>query len=146
MLSIHFIASYFVDAPTFLEPIRNVTIDHRGDGKLECRVDGTPYPTVKFMKDWRPVTESSRVKIVHEAPNYWSLSLENALSSDVGHYECVAENAAGKAVSSAKITVEGKFLETLLFTKLFAENHTKGFVELFFKGFLNVLNYFRSQK
>ncbi|XP_021352030.1 titin-like isoform X3 [Mizuhopecten yessoensis] len=94
------------DAPTFLEPLRNVVVDHRGCCKLECRVDGIPLPTVKFMRDWRPMTESSRVKIVHEAPDYWCLTLENAMSSDCGQYQCVAENASGKAVSSAKITVE----------------------------------------
>ncbi|XP_060079443.1 obscurin-like [Ylistrum balloti] len=94
------------DAPTFLEPLRNIVVDHRGSGKLECRVDGIPSPTVKFMKDWRPVTESSRVRIVNEAPDYWSLTIENVMSSDCGQYQCVAENVSGKAVSSAKITVE----------------------------------------
>ncbi|XP_033728113.1 LOW QUALITY PROTEIN: obscurin-like [Pecten maximus] len=99
------------DAPTFLEPLRNIVVDHRGCAKLECRVDGTPLPTVKFMRDWRPVTESSRVKIVHEAPDYWCLTIENTMSSDCGQYQCVAENVSGKAVSSAKITVEEKSAE-----------------------------------
>ncbi|XP_069107585.1 twitchin-like isoform X2 [Argopecten irradians] len=94
------------DAPIFLEPVRNIVVDHRGRAKLECRVDGIPSPTVKFMRDWRPVTESSRVKIVHEAPDYWCLTIDNVMSSDCGQYQCVAENVSGKAVSSAKITVE----------------------------------------
>lgn len=71
-------------------------------------MDGVPYPTVKFMKDWRPMAESTRTKVWNESPDYWALTVDGAIVMDSGLYQCVAENAAGKAYCSAKVTVQGK--------------------------------------
>jgi hypothetical protein len=60
------------------------------------------------MKDWRPVTESSRLKIHHTKPNQWSLHLSDVISLDGGLYTCVAENIAGKSMCSANLFVDGK--------------------------------------
>ncbi|ESP01587.1 hypothetical protein LOTGIDRAFT_139521, partial [Lottia gigantea] len=94
------------DPPTFIEPLKDLILVNRGTGKLECRVDGIPYPTIKFNKDWRPLTETSRVRIRHESPDYFSLTVDGALSMDAGQYTCVAENPAGKIFCSARIEVE----------------------------------------
>ncbi|XP_055959480.1 obscurin-like [Patella vulgata] len=94
------------DPPTFIEPLKDVVLLNRGTGKIECRVDGIPYPTIKFNKDWRPLTETSRVRIHHERPDYFSLTIDGALSMDAGQYTCVAENVAGKIFCSARVEVE----------------------------------------
>lgn len=93
----------------FLDPLKDLVIDSRGRGRLECRVDGIPYPTVKWMKDSKSLGESSRLKFHHEEPDYWSLTLESAIMMDSGHYTCVAENHAGQAVSSCRINIAGKY-------------------------------------
>lgn len=98
----------FLDAPTFLEPSVDLFLDIHKSGKFECRVDGIPYPKVRWMKDCRYLTESSRVKITHTKPNLWTLQLNDVISLDGGLYTCEAENMAGKSMCSAHLFVDGK--------------------------------------
>ncbi|KAK3082883.1 hypothetical protein FSP39_007890 [Pinctada imbricata] len=98
------------DQPTVIEPMKNLSLGMRGSGKFECRVDGTPYPTVKFLKDMRPVVGSSRVKIDHTPPDLWTLTIDGAMSMDAGTYTCIAENMAGKVSSVARINVAGRVI------------------------------------
>ena len=51
------------DPPTFLDPLKDQVFNLRRDGKLECRVNGIPYPTVTFKKDWRMIADSHRIKV-----------------------------------------------------------------------------------
>ena len=66
-----------------------------------------PSPTAKWMKDWHPVKDSTRIKVIHEAPDVWGLEIENALSGDSGLYACTMENVAGKVTMTARLVVEG---------------------------------------
>ena len=52
-----------VDPPTFLDPLKDQVFNLRRDSKLECRVNGIPYPTVTFKKDWRMIADSHRIKV-----------------------------------------------------------------------------------
>ncbi|KAL3855233.1 hypothetical protein ACJMK2_014453 [Sinanodonta woodiana] len=94
------------DPPTILEPPKDILLINRESGTLECRVDGIPKPQVKWLKDWLPLSESARVKVLHETPDRWSITITNAIAKDNGIYTCVAENEAGKAECSVRITVE----------------------------------------
>ncbi|XP_062595919.1 titin-like isoform X3 [Saccostrea cucullata] len=94
------------DQPTVLDPLSDLTLDSHQSGKLVCRVDGLPYPTVKFLKDSRPLTSTSRLRVDYEPPDTWTLTLDKVITTDSGTYTCVAENMAGKSTCSAKITVE----------------------------------------
>lgn len=82
-------------------------VAEHNQASLTCRVDGIPYPTVKFMKDWRPLTDTSRVKVTNELDR-WSLTFKDTLPTDSGTYMCVAENVAGKVFCSAKVSVQGE--------------------------------------
>lgn len=35
----------------------------RGKARFEARIVGKPYPEVKWYKDWKPLAESSRIKV-----------------------------------------------------------------------------------
>ncbi|KAG5850585.1 hypothetical protein ANANG_G00084020 [Anguilla anguilla] len=61
--------------------------------KLECRAQGTPRPTVQWLKDGKAVSSSRHIRI---SPDGTTLSLTGALTSDSGKYTCVATNAAGE--------------------------------------------------
>ncbi|CAG5119204.1 unnamed protein product, partial [Candidula unifasciata] len=94
------------DPPTFLEPIRDLQLKSQGQGRFTCRVDGIPLPAVKFMKDGKPLTDTSRFKVTQDGVDQWSLHIEQAGPSLAGCYICVAENAAGKVLSMARLSVD----------------------------------------
>ena len=79
------------------------------NGKLECRVEGKPYPKVKFFKDWHALTHTARMQLQQSDYNYWALSLDGVIMRDEGLYICVAQNLAGKAYCFANLKVEGEF-------------------------------------
>ena len=91
-----------------LEPLKDIFIGSHNSAKFTCRVDGIPCPTAKWTKDWHPIKDSTRIKVVHEAPDVYSLEIINALSSDGGLYACTMENMAGKVTMTARLVIEGK--------------------------------------
>ncbi|KAL8623451.1 hypothetical protein ACOMHN_061964 [Nucella lapillus] len=104
------------DPPTFIEPLHDVTVVERGQGTLSCRVDGIPYPSVRFMKDWRPLTDTSRLVVTSDPDqaDRWSLAVNKTIQADSGSYMCVAENVAGKVFSTGRVSVEDQSLASQL--------------------------------
>lgn len=52
------------ETPTFL---RRPEIEHcinRGKARFDARIIGVPYPDIKWYKDWKPLTSTSRVKVI----------------------------------------------------------------------------------
>ena len=76
---------------------------------MKCKVDGYPNPVVKWMKDWKPLAESSRIVIKQSGTEEYTIEITNGLVSDSGVYACVVENAAGKVTTACRLTVEGLF-------------------------------------
>ncbi|KHJ78666.1 immunoglobulin I-set domain protein [Oesophagostomum dentatum] len=75
--------------------------------RLDVRVEGQPFPEVKWLKEWRPIVESTRVKFVEDGPYLRSLIVTDPMWRDSGIYTCIALNDAGQATTSCSITVEG---------------------------------------
>lgn len=80
----------------------------REGGELSCRVIGTPYPKIKWFKDWHPLSESSRIHIKWQEPETCTLTLSDSILKDGGLYTCTATNVAGTSTSSAMLSVEGE--------------------------------------
>ncbi|XP_020711856.2 obscurin isoform X2 [Athalia rosae] len=92
--------------PTFIQRPDETIIMMRKSGRLEARVIGVPYPELKWYKDWKPLTSSSRIKIQFVEPDTSVLIINDAISKDEGLYSLSARNVAGSVSSSAMIHIE----------------------------------------
>lgn len=98
------------DPPIFLEPFKDTTAKNHETVQLVCKVDGIPYPEVKFYKDWHLLAESSRIKIKHREPDTWIITITGAIVRDSGLYTCTAKNIAGGTLSSCNLNVVDSLL------------------------------------
>ncbi|XP_063796284.1 hemicentin-1 isoform X2 [Pseudophryne corroboree] len=70
--------------------------------ELECYVKGTPFPTVKWLKNGIPLEVSSDL---HIQSNGQKLFIPNSESSDSAVYECIVSNEAGTSRKLYNISV-----------------------------------------
>jgi hypothetical protein len=94
--------------PNFIQPLINKTFSDGRQVKLDVRVEGNPFPEIKWMKEWHPLAESSRIKFVQDGPYLCSLIIDNPIWRDSGIYSCVATNDAGQATTSCSVTIEAE--------------------------------------
>ncbi|KAB0792164.1 hypothetical protein PPYR_14123 [Photinus pyralis] len=78
----------------------------RRQARFEARIIGKPYPEVKWYKDWKPLAESSRVKIRFVEPDLWILTINDVILKDEGLYSVSARNFAGTVSNSAMLYVD----------------------------------------
>ncbi|XP_035216758.1 obscurin-like isoform X2 [Stegodyphus dumicola] len=94
------------EPPIFIERLDETTAMSRRSARMQCRVTGIPYPKIKWFKDWHPLYESDRTKILWEEPDKCTLFISNLISRDNALFSCTATNIAGTATSSANLNVE----------------------------------------
>ncbi|KJH44299.1 immunoglobulin I-set domain protein [Dictyocaulus viviparus] len=92
--------------PKFIQPLCNRTFSDAQPMRLDVRVDGEPFPELKWLKEWRPIVESTRIKFVQDSPCLCSLIISEPMWRDSGIYTCIAVNNAGQSTTSCSITVE----------------------------------------
>ncbi|CAM9592142.1 unnamed protein product [Lampetra fluviatilis] len=76
------------------EAPEEVAVTVNGTARLDCAVDGSPAPSVSWLKDGRPVSADGRHSLLFGGK---TLQIERAQVMDTGRYTCVAENSAGRA-------------------------------------------------
>nr|XP_024651024.1 netrin receptor DCC isoform X6 [Macaca nemestrina] len=87
--------------PWFLNHPSNLYAYESMDIEFECTVSGKPVPTVNWMKNGDVVIPSDYFQIVGGS----NLRILGVVKSDEGFYQCVAENEAGNAQTSAQLIV-----------------------------------------
>lgn len=107
---VHDIYLQQADPPVFLEPFKDVTVENHQDVEMICKVDGIPYPEIKFYKDWHLLAESYRIRIKHVEPDTWIVTIKGAIVRDSGLYTCTAQNIAGGTLCSCNLTVAESLL------------------------------------
>ncbi|KAM8931068.1 hemicentin-1 [Pelodytes ibericus] len=70
--------------------------------ELECNVQGTPLPTIKWLKNGTPVETNGGLRI---QSNGQQLIIPSVESSDRGIYQCVATNEAGISTKQYNVNV-----------------------------------------
>ncbi|XP_041830846.1 myosin light chain kinase, smooth muscle-like isoform X2 [Melanotaenia boesemani] len=92
--------------PRFQQVLKDSTLPKGATAQLTCLVDGYPQPEVKWLKNDKHLTGSSRVTIEQHKDGFCSLVLADLKPSDSGVYVCRAKNKLGEAMCSAKLRVE----------------------------------------
>lgn len=74
---------------------------------LPCEVSGTPFPSVKWKKNFLPLTPDPQ----HIAIQDNGLYISQANIDDKAIYECIASNVAGDANKIVTVIVFGESLQ-----------------------------------
>ncbi|XP_047356867.1 obscurin isoform X7 [Vespa velutina] len=92
--------------PTFIIRPEEIIVMVRKSGQLTARVTGIPFPEIKWYKDWKPITSTSRVQIHFVEPDTSILTINEAIVKDEGLYSISARNIAGSISHSVMIHIE----------------------------------------
>ncbi|XP_026569435.1 netrin receptor DCC [Pseudonaja textilis] len=87
--------------PWFITHPSNLYAYESMDIEFECAVSGKPAPTVQWIKNGEVVIPSDYFQIVGGS----NLRILGLVKSDEGFYQCVAENEAGNAQTSAQLII-----------------------------------------
>ncbi|XP_015782492.1 obscurin isoform X3 [Tetranychus urticae] len=95
------------EPPSFTLRLKETTGMAYKSIRLECKVTGLPMPTLKWFKDWLPISDSDRTKILWEdSENKSTMFISSAISRDAGLYSVTATNIVGSASCSANLAIE----------------------------------------
>ncbi|XP_070068460.1 obscurin isoform X3 [Drosophila takahashii] len=92
--------------PRFLKRPDETFIMSRKNGRIEAKLVGIPLPEVHWFKDWKPIAESSRIKISSYDPDIYVLSIHDSIIKDGGLYSISARNIAGSISTSVTVHIE----------------------------------------
>lgn len=91
------------EPPEILEPLTPLVVREGETVVLFTQIVGTPEPTIKWLKDGKPLKKLTPVK----EGDVNKLTLIQPKVSDSGEYSCVAVNECGSVETTATLTVEG---------------------------------------
>ncbi|KAK6759923.1 hypothetical protein RB195_021467 [Necator americanus] len=101
----HVSADFAVDVfsrPRFKDIKAEVQVIDGDRARLECKVEGHPAPTVRWLRGGRPIEDMSNFIL---SPRGETLMILKARRADAGSYSCVAKNAAGESEASFTVSV-----------------------------------------
>ncbi|XP_057406831.1 striated muscle preferentially expressed protein kinase isoform X9 [Balaenoptera acutorostrata] len=92
-------------APLFTRLLEDVEVLEGRAARFDCKISGSPPPSVTWTHFGRPVVESENLRLRQEGGLH-SLHIAHVGSEDEGLYEVSATNAHGQAHCSAQLYVE----------------------------------------
>ncbi|XP_029334534.1 contactin-4 isoform X3 [Mus caroli] len=102
----------FYAQPNWVQIINDIQVAMEESVFWECKANGRPKPTYRWLKNGDPLLTRDRIQIEQGTLNITIVNL-----SDAGMYQCVAENKHGVIFSSAELSVIAEspdFSRTLL--------------------------------
>ncbi|XP_048370342.1 vascular endothelial growth factor receptor kdr-like isoform X2 [Sphaerodactylus townsendi] len=89
-------------APHIIENFTDLEVNISGKIVLECRVNGTPKPTISWLKNGYAIAPASGISMENN-----TLVIERVKKDDEGQYECKAVNEMGQDSARAFIRIQG---------------------------------------
>jgi len=102
-----------VQAPKFITKLRDVKAKKGGEAIFECVVPDTKGVVCKWLKDGKELELIARIRVktmTIEGHTTQKLFIDDVQPEDGGKYQCIVENATGKDVCEATLTVLGMHL------------------------------------
>ncbi|XP_075914429.1 striated muscle preferentially expressed protein kinase-like isoform X2 [Petromyzon marinus] len=90
--------------PIFTRKPESLDVADGRPARLDCRVSGTPAPTVTWFRDGRPVQSGERRRVSSEKGLH-CLSVPHASAEDEGEYTVTAANTHGEVSCSCTLIV-----------------------------------------
>ncbi|XP_038634864.1 myosin light chain kinase, smooth muscle-like isoform X2 [Scyliorhinus canicula] len=91
------------ECPVFTQPLTDVTADESSSITLQGKITGTPPIIISWLLNGK-TAKFGRASFNNGVAQW---VVEDCLPEDAGIYECAAENVAGRASSSATVTIRG---------------------------------------
>ena len=91
--------------PRFTKKLYDSTADAGNNVEFSVKYIGSPEPKVKWFLDDEEVSEDDEGMDIETEAGSSLLVLEDLAPNDSGQYKCIITNIAGKAVTSAQLTV-----------------------------------------
>ena len=73
---------------------------------IECIVEGTPTPTVEWLRDNLPLSSTDEIAVFISDSGVATVRIDQARLSDNVPYTCIASNVAGAVNRTISITSE----------------------------------------
>ncbi|XP_034034082.1 striated muscle preferentially expressed protein kinase-like isoform X2 [Thalassophryne amazonica] len=91
--------------PLFTRKLDILEVIEGRTARFDCKVSGSPAPTVTWMHFDKPVEESDNVRILREGGRH-SLVIAHVSSNTEGFYTAIARNMHGRAECTAELYVQ----------------------------------------
>ena len=99
---------FFLAYPSVIVQPREIFIDVGTDAEIKCSASGIPSPKISWKKVNGHRPENADLPGNAKVTDGGSLAFQKIQEIDKGTYECIAENAAGKAVETVILFVRGE--------------------------------------
>ena len=95
-----------------MQPLKNIMALENKSATFQCKITGTPKPTITWYKGSREVFNSSKYYTDKEGDTYY-LEVRDVYGEDADDYSCRAHNAAGHKSTRATLTIKSKWTRRL---------------------------------
>nr|XP_039266508.1 muscle M-line assembly protein unc-89-like [Styela clava] len=93
--------------PQFTNQPRPQVVEEAESVTFDCKVDGSPKPTVSWFKGSIKLQPSDRIEISEKLGTYF-LNIHELKATDAGTYKCVAMNRSGKSTVSFELRLAAR--------------------------------------
>uniref|UniRef100_A0A3Q3GTL9 Ig-like domain-containing protein n=1 Tax=Labrus bergylta TaxID=56723 RepID=A0A3Q3GTL9_9LABR len=102
-----------VRAPAFKEELRNMSVKHKSNATLVCKITGQPKPVIKWFRRGKEIhSDGKKIKIQEFKGGYHQLVITEADEEDSTVYQIRATNQGGSICATVSLDVEGKLIDT----------------------------------
>lgn len=99
-----------IRAPAFKEELRNMSVKHKSNATLVCKITGQPKPVIKWLRRGKEIhSDGKKIKIQEFKGGYHQLVISEVDEEDSTVYQIRATNQGGSICATVSLDVESKF-------------------------------------